>query len=60
MRQTKTSALRANQAGLNVILSPLAGNKRVRALSSMSNKLDAFFFKNNRFFIIYISNVLDM
>lgn len=41
MRQT--SALQLNQVGLNVILSPMAGNKRVRALSSMSNKSDAFF-----------------
>lgn len=44
MRQTKTSALRFNLVGLNVILSTLAGNKRVRALYSMSNKLDASFF----------------
>lgn len=56
----KTSVLRFNLVGLNVILSTLAGNKRVRALSSMGNKLDASFFKNNRVFIIYISNVLDM
>jgi hypothetical protein len=49
---------RLNPVGFNVILSPKAGNKRVRALFSMSNKLDAL--KNNKFFIIYISNVLDM
>ena len=30
-----------NQVGLNVTLSPMAGIKRVRALPSMSNKLDA-------------------
>jgi len=40
----KTSALRFNLVGLNVILSTLAGNKRVRALYSMSNKSDASFF----------------
>ena len=41
----------------------MAGIKRVRALPSMSNKLDASLKKKkkkNKFFIIYISNVLDM
>lgn len=40
----QNSALRLNLVGLNVILYTLAGNKRVRALSSMSYKLDAYFF----------------
>lgn len=29
-----------NKVGFNVMLSPMAGNKQVRALSSMRNKLD--------------------